>query len=356
MSPRVPDRRDATSRHRAEAAARRNSALADNLRSFCRQNYSAFQIVFGVADADDPAVPVVRALMEEFPTSDLALVIDPRRNGANLKIANLGNMLPSARHGILVIADSDMRVTPDYLATIVAPLVEASKSTPETGLVTCLYRGNSSGGIWSDLACLHINHGFLPQAVVAATLGMGAGCFGATMALKRTTLEAAGTLELLANTLADDHVLGQAVSRLGLAVELSSYLVDDIVAEPSLAALFRHELRWARTVRLVAPLGFLGSVVTYPVPFAALAVGLGGLPPVAMGVLLLALGCRIVTGRRVDRALRLKPSSWWLLPVRDLLSFAVFIASFFGRRIAWRDRKFRIGPSGQLIIDGQSHG
>jgi ceramide glucosyltransferase len=133
-------------------------------------------------------------------------------------------------------------------------------------------------------------------------------------------------------------VLGQAVRRQGLAVELSPYLVDDIVDEDSLAGLFRHELRWARTIRLVAPWGFLGSAVTNPVPLALLALASGALPRAALVVLALALACRLATAWRLDRALRLNHLSWWLLPVRDLLSFVVFIASFLG----------------QLIADGQS--
>jgi ceramide glucosyltransferase len=329
-------------------------ALADNLRSLCRQDYPRFQIVCGVADAQDPAVGVVRALMAEFPASDIALVIDPRQRGANLKIANLRNMLPSARHDILVIADSDMRVAPSYLAQIVAPLVEPPGAVPAAGLVTCLYRGISSGGLWSDLACLHINHGFLPQAVLAERLGLGAGCFGATMALKRATLEAAGGFDALADTLADDHVLGQAVRGLGLAVTLSPCLVDNIVAEPGLAAVFRHELRWARTIRLAAPAGFAGSVVTYPVPLALLAMALGVLPLSAPAILCLALASRMVTARRLDRVLGVTPVALWLLPLRDLLSFTVFVASFLGRSVAWRDRRFRVGPSGRLTIDGES--
>jgi ceramide glucosyltransferase len=331
-----------------------DSALLENLRSFCQQDHPRFQVVFGVADPDDPAIAVVRALIAEFPERDLTLVVDPRQNGANLKVANLGNMLPSAHHDILVIADSDMRVTRDYLAVVTTPLIEASSSKTPAGLVTCLYRGRSKGGVWSDLAAMHINHGFLPQAVAAETLGLGAGCFGATMALKRATLAAAGGFDALADTLADDHVLGQAVRRQGLAVELSSYLVDDIVAEHSLAGLFRHELRWARTIRLVAPWGFLGSAVTNPVPLALLALALGALPRAALVVLALALACRLATAWRLDRALRLTHLSWWLLPVRDLLSFVVFIASFLGRSVAWRGRQFRVGPSGQLIADGQS--
>ncbi len=331
-----------------------DAALAENLRSFCRQDYPAYQIIFGVADPGDPAIPVVRALMAEFPEADLELVVNPRQNGVNLKVANLRNMMPSARHNVLAIADSDMRVTPNYLAAVTAPLLGGPTSSPGAGLVTCLYRGISRGGIWSNLACLHINHGFLPQAVVAEMLGLGAGCFGATMALTRSTLAAAGGFEALADTLADDHVLGQAVRRLGLVVALSPCLVDNIVLEPSFAALFKHELRWARTIRLINPLGFLGSVITYPVPLAALATVLGALPVIAPTVLGLALVWRGITARRIDRALRLDPAPVWLLPVRDVLSLGVFLASFMGRSVAWRDRKFRVGPSGQLTVDGKS--
>ena len=332
-----------------------DSALRENLQSFCRQDHPCFQIVFGVADADDPAVPAVRAIIDEFPQHDLSLVIESKQQGANLKIANLGNMLPVARHDVLVIADSDMRVAPNYLATVTVPLTEAPESSAQpAGLVTCLYRGVSSGGLWSDLAAMHINHGFLPQAVAAQALGVDTGCFGATMVLRRATLEATGGFEALGDTLADDHELGEAVRRLGMRVVLSPYLVDDIVAEPSLSALFRHELRWARTIRLVAPWGFAGSVVTNPVPLALLAAALGALQPPALAVLALSLLCRFATARRIDRALRLDHPSWWLLPVRDLLSFGIFTASFFGRSVAWRDRRFRINPSGQLVADSQS--
>ncbi|HEY1506467.1 MAG TPA: bacteriohopanetetrol glucosamine biosynthesis glycosyltransferase HpnI [Stellaceae bacterium] len=321
-------------------------ALAENLRSFLRQDYPTLQLVCGVADAGDPAAVVVRQLIGEFPHADIALVVDATQRGTNLKVANLRNMLPKAKHDLLVLADSDMRVGPDYLAAVTAPLVADSA----VGLVTCLYRASPAGGIWSDLASLHINHGFLPQAVVGESLGQGAGCFGATMAFDRATLAAAGGFEALADMLADDHALGQAVRRLGKRVALSPYLVDDIVAEHSFLGLFRHELRWARTIRLVAAAGFAGSVVTYPVPLALLALGLAAEPRAAAAMLVLALIMRGVSGRRIDRALRVKAAPFWLLPVRDLLSFGVFVASFLGRSVAWRDRRFRIGPEGQLII------
>lgn len=320
-------------------------ALADNLRSFARQDYPRFQLVFGVAEAGDPAAAVVRQLMLDFPHCDITLVTDSRQQGTNLKIANLRNMLPAARHDLLVLADSDMRVGPDYLAAVTAPLVSGGA----VGLVTCLYRALSAGGFWSDLASLHINHGFLPQAVVGEALGQGAGCFGATMALDRATLAAAGGFEALADQLADDHALGQAVRGLGRQVVLSHYLVDDIVAEKDFGSLFNHELRWARTIRLVAAAGFIGSVVTFPVPLALLALCIGGAPRAAAAMLLAALVVRGLSARRIDRALRLKAAPLWLPPIRDLLSFAVFVASFLGRSVAWRDRRFRIGPGGQLI-------
>ncbi|HXW40122.1 MAG TPA: bacteriohopanetetrol glucosamine biosynthesis glycosyltransferase HpnI [Xanthobacteraceae bacterium] len=321
--------------------------LYANLVSFCRQDYPSWQIVFGVQDPADPAIAVVRRLIAEFPDADLKLVVEGGRAGDNLKVANLQNMLPAARHDLIVIADSDIRVSPDYLAAVTAPLLD-----PATGLVTCLYRGVPAAGIWSRLAALHVNHGFLPQVLVAERLGASGGCFGATIALGRDTLAAIGGFAAVADTLADDHALGAAVRRLGRKVVLSPYIVDDIIVEPGLDTLFRHELRWARTIRAIAPAGFLGSVVTQPMVLALAAVALGGQPVAAPVMLLAALACRGVMARMVDRALKLPPTPLWLLPGRDLLSFAVFVASFFTRKVAWRDRTFRVGRNGRLILDG----
>jgi len=321
-----------------------DAGLYDNLESFCRQEYPRWQVVFGVQDPGDPAIPVVRRLIAAYPEADLVLVVEPSRRDGNLKVANLQNMLPMARHDVIVIADSDMHVRPDYLAEVTAPLADSA-----TGLVTCLYRGVSAGGLWSQLACLNINHGFLPQALVAAALGERNGCFGATIALRRDTLDAVGGLAVIAESLADDHALGAAVRRLGRHVVLSPHVVDNVVAEPSLAALFRHELRWSRTIRAIAPAGFAGSILTQPIALALLALALAAAPRPAVAVLALALVCRAVMVRMVDRALRLAATPLWLMPLRDLLSFAVFIATFLSRTVAWRDRTFRIGRDGQLI-------
>ncbi len=323
--------------------------LYENLVSLCRQDYPNFQIVCGVRDAADPAIAVVEQLRADFPTVDLALVIDGRRHGENFKVANLQNMYPSAKHDLIVIADSDMRVAPTYLAEVAGALDE-----PEVGLVTCLYRGISAGGMWSALASIHVNHEFLPQALAGEAVGIGAGCFGATIALHRETLATMGGFAAIENTLADDHAMGAAVRRLGRRVILSSHLVDNIISEPSLKALFQHELRWARTIRLLSPMGYAGSIVTQPVALGLIAVLLDGRPVPATALLGLALAIRAVTVRLNDRALRLRPTALWLVPFRDLLSFGVFVASFFARTVAWRDRTFRVSADGQLILDGDS--
>jgi ceramide glucosyltransferase len=320
--------------------------LYENLRSFAEQDYPALQIVLGVNDPQDGALPAARALMRDLPACDIALVVDARARGSNRKVANLENMFELARHDMVVLADSDMRVDRNYLGTVTAPLVDC-----RTGAVTCLYKGVSTGGSWSELGAMHINFGFLPSALVAEALGLGGGCFGATIALRRKTLERIGGFARLRYDLADDHRIGAEVSALGLAVVLSPYIVEARVSERSLADLWRHELRWARTVRAVAPAGFVGSVLAHPVAIAALAVAAGfGLT--ALIFLVISCVIRWVTARLIADALGVPPAKPWLLPVRDALSFAVFVASFFGRTVFWRDQVFHVGASGRMTADG----
>jgi len=324
-----------------------DSGLYENLRSFCLQEYGTFQIVFGVADAADPAIAVVRRLMAEYPKIDMALAAGGTTSAGNLKVANLISMLPLARHDLLAISDSDMRAPPNYIAAVTALLAD-----PGIGLVTCLYRGISSGGFWSDLAAMHVNHGFLPQAALGDALDAGGGAFGASLALKRATLDAVGGFARLKDYLADDHVLGQEVRALGRRVLLSPLLVDDMVDEASLGALYRHELRWANTVRLLAPWGYAGSVIGHPLALALLALLLGPSHLWAFFGLILAFLVRWATIRLDERALVLARAPAYMIPVRDLLSFVVYTASFFTRNVAWRDRRFRLGRDGRLRPKG----
>jgi ceramide glucosyltransferase len=318
--------------------------LYENLLSFVDQDYAALQIVFGVRSPDDGALPIARRVIADRSGCDIALVIDSRVSGRNLKIANLANMLPAAGHDILVFADADMRVGGDYLATVTAPLHD-----PAIGLVTCLYKGLPTGGLWSRLGALYINYGFLPGALVGETIGAGGGVFGATIALRRAVLDRIGGLAVVRDELADDHRIGSAVREAGLATTLSPYLVETSVAEQSLKDLWQHELRWARTVRLMAPAGFAGSIATHAVAIATIAAVICGFSLTSLGFLAISCALRGATALTVAWALRLPMADLWLLPLRDLLSFAVFVGSFFGRSVAWRDQLFRIEPNGIIV-------
>ena len=320
--------------------------LYENLLSFVDQDYPAVQIVFGVRSSDDEALPIARRVIAERPDRDIALVIDSQVSGRNLKVANLVNMLPAARHDILVFADADMRVGRDYLAAVTAPLCN-----PAIGLVTCLYKGLPTGGLWSQLGALHINFGFLPSALLGEALGTGGGCFGATIALRRSVLECIGGLAVVRDELADDHRIGTAVRDAGFATALSPYMVETSVSEKSLKCLWQHELRWARTVRLMAPLGFAGSVITHAVALALIAALACGFSLTSLAFLAMSCALRWASAVAIAWTLHLPTAGLWLLPLRDILSFAVFLGSFCGRNVSWRDQLFRIEPSGRIIVE-----
>ena len=317
--------------------------LYHNLRSFIEQDYPAVQLVFGVNNPEDAALDDARAVVNNFPASDIAIVLDRQIHGSNQKISNLENMLPVARHDLLVLADSDMRVERCYLGAVTAPLRDS-----RVGAVTCLYKGASTGGLWSDLGAMQINFGFLLNALLADALGVGGGCFGATIALSRATLDRIGGFASLRDELADDRRLGDAVRAQGMSVVLSRYLVEARVHEPSFAALWRHELRWARTMRRLAPVGFVGSIVVHPVAIAVLAAvlsGFGSIPCILLGV---TIALRSVAAGVIARRLGLARRRLWLLPLRDALSFAVYLASFVGRKVFWRDQSFAVEPTGRM--------
>jgi ceramide glucosyltransferase len=307
------------------------------LASLCAQDYPDYQIVFGVQDPSDTALPVVERLRQRFPERDIALVVDPTRHGSNHKVANLLNMFPAARHDMLVIADSDVHSPPDYISQIVRTL-----AVPGTGLVTMLYAGLvARSGLAGRLGASWITHSFLPGALLARALGRQ-DCLGATMALRCETLDRIGGLAALRDNLADDQFLGRLVRRLGLSVQLAPCVVGTTVPEASISALFRHELRWARTVQALEPLGFALSVIQYPLFWAVLAAALSGLAPWALALLLAAWAARAGCATGIDKELGMAESalatraSIWLLPLRDIMSVLVILASYGGDRVEWR--------------------
>src|SRR6185437_5702347 len=192
--------------------------LYENLRSFCRQDYPELQIVFGVCDPDDPALGVVERLVAEFPSLPIDVVVDPRQHGGNRKVSSLINMLGQARHDVLVMADSDAYVGPDYLATVTAPLLDR-----KIGLVTCLYHGEPTARIWSRLGAMYVNEWYIPSVLLARLFGHQGYASGQTLCLRRETLQGIGGLRAIADHLADDYRLGELIRDLGLRIVLSPY-------------------------------------------------------------------------------------------------------------------------------------
>lgn len=314
------------------------------LASFLTQAYPGpLQVVFGLQNPTDPAQAVVGTLRRAHPAADVALAVDATDHGANRKVSNLINMAARARHELLIVADSDIAVGPGYLRGVVAALDD-----PQVGVVTCPYRGLPARGLWSRLGAMGISYQFLPSVAVGVGLKMAHPCMGSTVALRRETLARIGGFTAFADQLADDYAIGAAVRAVGLRSVVAPVLVSHICAEAGLDELVRHELRWARTVRGVDPAGFAGSIVTYPTPLAVLATIFTGGAPIGLAALGIALICRFWLQRDVDRLAGARTGPWWLTPLRDGLSFAVFVASFFVRAVDWRGTRFRVDDRGAL--------
>ncbi len=324
--------------------------LAANLAATLGQSHAAsWEVRFGAADPADAARPVAEAAMAASPTPSCFLA-GGAVLGANRKVSQLVHLAAGAEHGALVVADADMRCPPEWLTAVTAPLAD-----PATGLVTCLYRGEAAdGGPWSHLAALGIDWHFLPNAALGESLGKAQGCYGATMALRRDTLERIGGFEPLLPLLADDHALGAAVRGLGLRVEISPVIPVHVMHEPTLGALWAHELRWARTLRLLNFPGFLGLGLTHPLPWALLALLVA--PGFwTLGALAIALAARLALASGVDSSLGVTGGwrRWAWLPARDLLSFALWLTALARGKVAWRGRNYRIGPKGEMVEDAR---
>lgn len=320
------------------------SGLYEQLRSFCAQRYPQMQIIFGVRDRDDPALAVVARLRSQFPSLDIDLVVDATQHGSNRKVSNLLNMLPRARHGLLVMADSDILVPEDYLLRIVPPLLDA-----RVGLVTCPYFGRAGAGVPALLGAMFINEWFMPAVRLAALFGSQSFVSGATIALRRERLAAIGGLETLADQLADDYRLGERIRRQGLRVVLAELPVHTAVEESSLRTLWGHELRWMRTIQSLQPLGYAFSLPTLGLAPSVIGATLAGFTPFAMGALGITAAARLVLHCH-DRSAG--AGAWWkglaLLPLRDLLLMLVWCWSFCSREVSWRDHRYGIAQDGSL--------
>jgi ceramide glucosyltransferase len=329
--------------------------LFENLASFCGQTYpGAVQIVFGVQDPRDEAIAIVEQLQAKYPACHLDLVVDATMHGLNRKVSNLVNMWRYAEHDVVVVADSDMRVDPGYLSRVVAGLEQ-----PGVGAVTCLYHGLPATSFWARLSALGINAHFLPNVIMGLGLNMAQPCFGSTIAFRRKALVEIGGFMRVADCLADDYAIGAALRAKGYLISVSDVTVGHMCGDMSASELWHHEVRWARTIRSLDPAGYAGSIITHAFPLALIAalVGLsaGALGPVVdVGLCAMAFGCRLALVRQVERAFNLPPQSCWLVPLRDALSFAVFVSSFFGQSARWKGRRYRFVAGGTLVPAGSS--
>jgi ceramide glucosyltransferase len=278
----------------------------------------------------------------------MKIVVNPRLHGSNCKISNLINMLPHASHDVLVLADSDAFVGPDYLAAVTGPLLDSS-----VGLVTCIYRGMPTPRIWSRLGAMYINEWYVPSVLLARLFGHQNYVSGQTICLRRDTLSAIGGLESLANHLADDYQLGEMVRGLGLRIELSPYVVTGEHHEPSYDSVTLHELRWMRTIRVLRPMSFRFMFLTFSLPLALLGMALTVVDP-SLAILAAPLFvCTLIARLALHFLPRLEAprpllADFWLLPLRDLLVVWVWWRSFFTSRVTWRGNEFDVDAEGVM--------
>ena len=320
--------------------------LYENLESFVRQSYAGpVQCVFGVQTASDPAIGVVERLRAAYPGRRIDLVVEAGQHGSNRKVSNLINMGAAIAHATIVLADSDMVVAPDYLERVVAEL-----SAPGVTGVTCLYHGvPANPGPFAALAALAIDVGFAPNVIVGTALGLANPCFGSTIAFTRASLDAIGGFRAFKDDLADDYAIGEALRGLGGRVAIPNFTVGHTCVDAELSELWRHELRWNRTIRNVDPAGYAGSVVTHAFPLALIGALMPGAGTGAMAVAALALACRILLCVQIERAFGLPAHAYPLLPIRDMLSFANFTWSFVSGAVTWKGHDYRVVADGTLI-------
>jgi ceramide glucosyltransferase len=247
------------------------------------------------------------------------------------------------------VSDSDVAVAPNYLRRLAAEL-----AGPGVGAVTCLYRGLPSGGFWSRLSAMAAHDHFLPSTLLGLALGLARPCVGATVALTRQTLIRIGGFETMANQLADDYAIGKAVRQAALRVVLPPMLVAHSFEENSLREVVRHELRWARTIFTVDPVGYIGSGSIHALPLALIGAALRGFDALGLAAVVCALACRLFLKYRLTREFDLPNPDYALLIPRDILSFIVYFASFWSTRVSWRGQDFAVARDGTLLAPGQT--
>jgi ceramide glucosyltransferase len=316
--------------------------LESNLRSFFEQDYPAFEILFAVRTQDDPAVPIVENLRREYQQVPSRLLVTGESPYPNAKVYSLEQMLAAAANDLVVMSDSDIRVTPGLLRTVAAEFQDAG-----LGVATCPYRAVAGPSFWSRLEAIGMNTDFAAGILVARMLEGMKFAVGPTIAARRRVLQAIGGFDRLKDYLAEDFVMGKFAADAGHGVILSSYVIEHHIGSTDLRNTAAHRLRWTRSTRRSRPLGYVGQLFTMPLPLALLvcAVNQAWWP-----VLLLTLGVRLLAAYTVSARVLHAKINWVLLPIEDVNAFCFWLAGFFGNTIVWRGRRYRLYSDGRFEL------
>jgi len=326
-------------------------ASYENFASFCLQDYGNYEILFAVADEDDPAIEIIRQLIADFPQRSIRLLIGAPNLGPSSKVNKLCRLAHEASHDILVISDSDIRVASDYLRSVVAPFRDS-----RVGAVTCLYVGITNGTTASEFEALGIATDFAAGVLTAWQLQGIRFALGASMATTRERLQEIGGFEALVTYCADDYQLGRRIAERGYLIELPVHVVESECAVRTLREYLRHQLRWAITIRQSRPWGYAGLLLTHGQLWAAAAVAAVPTAAVAVGYVGAYVSLRLLMAWSVARwgLDGHVVQKWWLLPLRDALGFGVWCAALFRNRIQWRGREFALNKGRLVPIVGES--
>ena len=316
------------------------------LESFLSQDYHPFQVLFGVADPHDPVLPLLEDLRGAAPPGQVEVRVCPETLGHNPKVSILRQLEPQARYNLLVVADGDVRVGPDFLGRVAQAFQE-----PQVGLVSCPYRAGPAQSLGSQLEALTISADFIPSVVVAHYVEGISFALGAAMALTKTALARAGGLAELADYLADDYQLGRRIHQAGFKVKLLPYVVETVNPRMSVADYWAHQQRWTRTYRVCRPRGYLAYGITHALVFSLGLWLLSGLASWALGLVAVTLALRFVLAwfsEKVCLGGNLSRLALFLLPWKDLSAFYLWLSSFGGNEVVWRGRRYRLTRDGLL--------
>jgi len=324
-----------------------DDGLEENLRSFMTQDYPEYEVLFGVHRPDDAAVAVAEKIISEFSGRISArLVITGESPIPNAKAFSLNRMVREAKHDVLVMSDSDVRVTPSLLSHLAQELQD-----DHIGLISCPYRAVPGKSLWSRLEAIGMNTELLGGVMVARMIEGMRFALGCTVAVRRNVLEDMGGFSYLQEFLAEDFVIGQRTAELGHGVLFSSYVIEHRIGSQNMMPNLGHRMRWARSTRRSRPLGYWGQIFTYPLPLALL---LCAAYPAAWPVLFLTMILRVAAALATARDIVHDPvtqKQWWLLPVQDVMGFFIWISGFVGDKIVWRDRKCTVMRDGRLHVN-----